>query len=73
MQSDLGLVLGILISGLFLIALFVACFVGRWHVKMSRKYKILRTWRAFAPVQATNIGETLSRVTWNKDVEVFPR
>ena len=42
MHSDLGLVLGILFCGLFLIALFVACFVYRWHLKLSRKYKILR-------------------------------
>ena len=66
-----GLVLGCLFVGLLIIALVVACFVYRWHIKLSRKYKTLQRWRVFAPIEATEDRDT--RITWNQDVEVFPR
>jgi hypothetical protein len=47
-----GMILGILLTGLVIIFCFVGCFVYSWHIKLQRKYQLLRMWRSVGPVTA---------------------
>ncbi len=71
MDYGYGVILAILFCGLGIIALFVACFVYRWHIRLQRKYRILRKtrqWKVFGPVSSVEAGADgrVSRVTFGR-------